>query len=177
MEPKSSLQRLQVPAICPYPESDQSSPCLHPTSWRSIRILSSHLRLVLPSRLFPSGYPTKTLYAPLPSPIRPTCPVELILDLITWIILGEEYRSLSYSLRSFLHSPVPLSLLGPNILISTLFSNTLNLRFSFHVSYQVADPYKPTGKIIVLYILIFIFWRYITQNYNITNIFPYYLYW
>jgi hypothetical protein len=31
------------------------------------------------------------------------------------------------SLCSFLHSPVTESLLGPNILLSTLFSNTLSL--------------------------------------------------
>jgi len=36
----------------------------HPTFWRSILILSTHLRLGLPSDLFPSGFPTKTLYAP-----------------------------------------------------------------------------------------------------------------
>ena len=34
-----------------------------PTSWRSIRILSIHLRLGLPSGLFPSGLLTKTHYS------------------------------------------------------------------------------------------------------------------
>jgi hypothetical protein len=42
----------------------------HPTSWRSILTLSSHQRLGLPSALFPSGFPTRTLYTPLPPPIR-----------------------------------------------------------------------------------------------------------
>ena len=37
----------------------------HPTSWRSILILSTHLCLGLPSGLFPSDLPTKTLYTPL----------------------------------------------------------------------------------------------------------------
>ena len=120
----------------------------HPTSWRSIWILSSHLSLGLLSGHFPSGFPTKILYTPLVSPICATCPAHvIILDLITRTILGEEYRSLSSSLCSFLHSLVTSSLLGPNILFSALFSNTFRLCSSLSVSDQVSHPYKTTGKI------------------------------
>jgi hypothetical protein len=71
-----------------------------------------------------------------PLPIRATCPAHLILlDLITRTILDEEYRS---SLCSFLQYPVTSSLLGPNIVLSTLFSNTLSLHSSLNVSNQVS---------------------------------------
>ena len=79
----------------------------HPTSWRYIPILFTHLRLGLPSGLFPSGFPTKTLHISLSSPIRATCPTHLILlDFITRTILGEEYRSFSSTLCNLLQSPV-----------------------------------------------------------------------
>jgi hypothetical protein len=44
--------------------------------------------------------------------------------LTTRTILGKEYRSLSSSFCNFLHSLVTSSLLGPNTLLSSLFSNS-----------------------------------------------------
>jgi hypothetical protein len=62
------------------------NPIHNPTSYflKTILILSSHLHLGLPSGLFPSGFPTQTLYTTLPSPNRATCPAHFILlDFIT----------------------------------------------------------------------------------------------
>jgi hypothetical protein len=77
--------------------------------------------------------------------------------LITRKVLDEEYRSLSSSICSFLHSPVTSSLLGQNILLNTLFSNTVSLRSSLNVNDKVSHLYKTTDKIIVPCILIFIY--------------------
>ena len=104
-------------------------------------VLKIHLRVILPSTpgsskwSFSIRFPHQTVYMPLLPPLLTTCPAHHIrIDFITRTILGEEYRSLSSSLCSFLHYPVTSSLLGPNILLNTLFSNTLSLRSSLNVS-------------------------------------------
>ena len=141
----------------PFPNLSQLDPVHTPISHLP-KIQLNIIRRGLPSGLFPSGFPTSILCKSLLSPIRTTCPAHLILlDFITRTILDEEYRSLSSSLCSFLLSLVTSSLLGPNIFLNTLFSYTLSLRSSLSMSDQVSHPYKTKGRIIVLYVLIFIF--------------------
>ena len=127
---------------------------LHPVPTTPSHFLKIHPNIILPSTSWSPQwslyvrFPTKILCTPLPSSIRATCPAHLILlDFLTQTILGEQYRSLSSSLCNFLHSPVTPSLLGPNILLNTLFSNIVSLCSSHNVSDQVSHPYKTTGKI------------------------------
>jgi len=146
------LPHIQEPATFLYPERDESNP------FALSHLLKIYFSIILPSPVFQvglSGLPTKTFYATVLSPIRATCPAHLILlYLVARIKFGEDYRSLRSSLCSFLHSPVTSSFLGPNILLSTMFSKTLSLRSSLSMSDQVSHPYQTTSKIIVLYILI-----------------------
>ena len=68
----------------------------YPTSWKYILIFSYHLRLGLPSGLFPSGI-TKHPVTASPFPICATCPAHPTLDFISRTIYCEQ------------------SFLGPNI--------------------------------------------------------------
>ena len=157
MQPEGSLLHLRVPATCLYRKPYQTSP-RPPSNFLKIQLI------ILPSmpessmwslsRRFPHQNPLHTS----PSPTHATCPAHLIiLDFITQIIFGGKYSSFSNSLCSFLHSPVTLSPLGPYILLSALFSNTLSLHSFLNVSDQISHPYKTKGKIIAPYTLIFLF--------------------
>jgi hypothetical protein len=66
------------------------------------------------------------LYAFLMTPMNVTCLAKLILlDFIILIISGQDYTNYEAP-----HTPVIFSLLGPNIFLSILSLNTLNLCFT-----------------------------------------------
>ena len=109
-------------------------------------------------QLFTSVFHTKTLYVFLDCSIRATCPAHLSnLNLRFLITLGEEYNACSSTLCNFHHFPVISSLSAPNIFLSTLFLNTLNLCSSLNVRDQVSQSYNAISNIIVLYVLTFSF--------------------
>jgi len=116
----------KLPSTSPYPESD----------WSSSYFLLRHFED--PSEYYPPIYScvfqvgsSSQVSPPKPCinfsvPIRSTCPLPSHSSsfLISGNMSGENYRSLNSSLYSFLHRTVTTSLLGPNILLNTLFSNT-----------------------------------------------------
>jgi len=139
-----------------------TGPCTQPfeSSPRPQRII---LVITLPSmpksskRSLPFRFPDQN-YACIYLSQHVTCPTHLILlDFITLTMFGEETKLTSSSLLSPLKPPVISSNLGTNILLSTLFSNTLNLWSSLKAK-LIFTPIYRTGKIIVVHILIFIFY-------------------
>jgi len=106
----------------------------HRTSWGSFIILSSHLRLILPSGIFHSGFHTKTLYTPILASIHATCLANLIVpDLITrqiiWVQTLRKYvknPSLTRSaVKPRIFQPVPQSLYQVRCSVSLSVPNTI----------------------------------------------------
>jgi hypothetical protein len=119
------------------------TPPPQPVSLEFILIPSSHRCLGLPSGLFPSGFPTNALYTFSSLSCVPHAPPTS--SPLTWS--AEWYLGMSANYdppHCVLHSPVTSSLLGPNILLRTLFSNTLSLCSFLNMRDQVSHPYKTT---------------------------------
>ena len=136
MKPEGSLRHSQQPATCPYPEPDRSSP--YPASL----FLKIHLNIIL---LFTPGTPNGSPSLRFPH-LNSVCASHLPH---TRYMLHPSHSSrfdhsnnigwrVQFIKLLNLHSPITSSLLGPNILLNTLFSNTLSLRSSLNVSDQVS---------------------------------------
>jgi hypothetical protein len=122
-----------------------------PISPRSTLILFTELRLGRPSGLFPCRFPTNSLYAFLFSPICATCSTHLILlYLITLIILGEEYKSRSSSLCSFLNRPVTCSIVRKHRQYWSSSEDEMlpKLHSLIHFSYNLFDFGMTSTKIV-----------------------------
>jgi hypothetical protein len=110
MEPEGSLPSSQQPAMDP--TLSRLNPVQDIPSYFSKIQLSSNLNLhlSLQSGLFPFGFSTKILYECLVSPVSSSS------------IWGRKYKLWSCSLCCLLKPSITSSLLGQNILLSTLFS-------------------------------------------------------
>jgi hypothetical protein len=71
----------------------------------------------------------------------------ILLDLVTVMIFDEAYKLWCSSLCSLQQRPATSSLLDPNTVLSTQFSNTWHACSSVRLRDQVLHPYKTTGKI------------------------------
>ena len=98
----------------------------HPTSCRFVLILSTHLRLGPPSGLFPSGFPTKTLYTASPHRYVLILPTHLRLGLPSGLL---PYGFSTKTLYTPLSPPDKMYLRFQNILIK----NTSVTKIQKHV--------------------------------------------
>jgi hypothetical protein len=129
---------------------DESSPNVN--ALISILIVSSHLCLYLLDSLILQVFQTRFI-------MQVSSTLYELYTPLTWSSLTYhpnymcwKYKVWNYSLCSFLHPPDISSLFGPNILLSTLFSNTLNLCSSLKGRDQISHPHK-TDKITDLRII------------------------
>ena len=136
----------------PVPILSQLDPVHTPTSY----ILKIHFNIILPPT---PGSPKWSLSLKFPhqnhvydSPLPHMCYMPIsyfsILSPKQYWVRSRDHSALHYVVSS---TPITSPLLGSNILLSTLFSNTLSLRSSLNVSDHVSHPHKTTGRIIVLY--------------------------
>jgi hypothetical protein len=90
--------------------------------------------------------------------VHDTCPANLILlNLVTVILFGRRAKVIKLRITQF-SAPHHFISLGPNILLSTLFSDTFSLRSFLNVRDNLA-PLQNCSRIVVLYIFNFYVFR------------------
>ena len=150
MQPVGTLPHSQVPATCSYPEPDQSSRCLTVPLRKDtlFNINASHLRLGLPSGLFPSGLLTRTPVCN--SAVSHACHVPCPSH-SSWFAHPNIWQVMQILRLLFMYyspTPVTSSHLHPTNYLCQ--HPVLRLWSLLNVSDQVSHPYKTTD----LYVLI-----------------------
>jgi hypothetical protein len=120
---------------------------------------------------FPSGFPTKknpVHNAPLP----PTRYQPRPYDSSRFYHPHNSGRVKIIKLIIIMFSPLPCHLVPLRLKYfpNTLFSNTVSLLSSINISHQLPHPNKITGKIIVLYIVIFNIFGYHTGRQHLLTL-------
>jgi hypothetical protein len=83
------------------------------------------------------------------------CLFFVLFDAIVPTIFDEKYKLLNFE---NLPASCRFLLLGPNILLSTMFSSILSLCLFLEVREEISHPYKTKGKLCILFcVLIFTF--------------------
>ena len=97
---------------------------------------------------FPSVSSPRPYTPPSPHPYAPHAqPISFfsILSPAQYWVRSTNHLAPRYAISSI--PPVSSFLLGPNIPLNTMFSNTLSFLSSRSINDQVSHPYKTTGKI------------------------------
>jgi len=107
MEPGSFITAFTEAYILPQSKDTWIwSTLFHSVCPRSVLLFLSHLRLGLSKRFFPYDFPSVIVYAFLFLPTPATSPAYIaLLELITLMTFGEEYKSWNSSLYIFLDRP------------------------------------------------------------------------
>jgi hypothetical protein len=134
---------LKNPTLVPTWTIQAISP--HSISLRSILVLSTHLFHWLPNGLFPPGFPSNNLHAFLFS-VHATCLI-LSTHLLTLRHSNCTWQKVQVTKLLIMQPPVTSSFHGPNLLLSTLFSNTLSLFTSLNVWDKIHTHIEPQAKL------------------------------
>jgi len=125
----------------------------HPISLRSILILSSHVCPYPPSIVFISNF-TDQNYICIGHIYCPPCMLHTLPCHFPWFNQPNNIFRRVKVMQPLITQSFPPScyffLLGPNILLNTLFSNTHNLSSFVRVRHGISISYKTRDKIIVM---------------------------